>query len=132
MSGYYPDTIQIYKYLDILFLFSLTMLLSLLFDALPAILEATRYNQHPDILKKLLFLYYWDTRYPDTIRIHKYLDISSLFSLTMPLSLLFDALSAILAASGGVRWSYQPSINTKIAIDPISMACPVIQETWDE
>ena len=47
-----------------------------------------------DILKKILSGYY-----PDTIRIYKYLDILSLFSLTMPLSLLFDALSAILAAS---------------------------------
>jgi hypothetical protein len=31
--------------------------------------------------------------------IYKYLDISSLFSLTMPLSLLVEAFSAILAAS---------------------------------
>jgi hypothetical protein len=73
----YPDTIRIYKYLDILSLFSLTMPLSLLFDALSAILAASRYY-NPDILKNLLSGYYWDTRYPDTIRIYKYLDIVSL------------------------------------------------------
>ena len=93
------------------------MQLSLLFEALSAILAASEQNS----IRRIRYLQLF------TIRISLYL-----FRLTVPLSLLFDALSAILAASGGVRWSYQPSINTKIAIDPISMACPVIQETWDE
>ena len=47
--------------------------------------------------------------------------------LTIVSSLLLEALSAMLAASGGVRWPSQVATRNEMAEAPISMAWPEIE-----